>query len=480
MSDGNSDARERFTGARVAFWDLVARENRSPRPAARYYYRRLAQTYRFLCSPGLRVLEVGCGKGDLLAALEPAHGVGVDSSSEMIRAARKRHPNLTFVQADAGDMSVTGPFDVAILSDVLGEVWDVQRVLERVSAVLHPRSRVIINCFSRLWEVPLRMAGRAGLCNVQLQQNWLTLEDLQNLLYLAGLEVVKTWQEVLCPVGIPLLAGLCNRFLAKLPFFRALALTHFIVARPQPGTADGSDDLSVSVVIPARNEAGSIPRVFQEMPRFGSDIELVFVEGHSKDDTFEAIERSVAANPHWSCQVHRQPGVGKGDAVRMGFRHAKGEVLMILDADLTVAPEDLPRFYEALVSGKGDFINGVRLVYPMEVEAMRFVNMVGNKFFSLAFSWLLGQPIKDTLCGTKVLRRSDYDRIAANRGHFGKLDPFGDFDLIFGAAKQGMKIADMPIRYRRRTYGVPNIQRWKHGWLLLRMAWLAARKIKFV
>ena len=236
----------------------------------------------------------------------------------------------------------------------------------------------------------------------------------------------------------------------------------------------------VSIIVPARNEAGNIKAIFDRVPKMGRDTELVFVEGHSQDDTYAAIEKEIAAHPSTPSLLLRQTGIGKADAVRLGFERASGEVLMILDADLTVPPEDLPRFYEALVSGKGEFINGVRLVYPMEAQAMRSLNFLGNKFFSMAFSWLLGQPIKDTLCGTKVLWKNDYEQIAANRSYFGDFDPFGDFDLIFGAAKQNLKIVDLPIRYRERTYGTTNISRWKHGLLLMRMVAFAARRIKFV
>ncbi len=211
----------------------------------------------------------------------------------------------------------------------------------------------------------------------------------------------------------------------------------------------------------------------------GEFTELIFVEGHSRDDTAQVIQAEIARHPEWKCQFLQQTGVGKGDAVRQGFEVACGDILMILDADLTVPPETLPRFYNALVSAKGDFINGVRLVYPMEKEAMRFFNFLGNKFFSLAFSWLIGQPIKDTLCGTKVLWKVDYDVVAANRAYFGNFDPFGDFDLLFGAARFSLKITDMPVRYAERTYGTTNIQRWKHGALLLRMVLFASRLIKF-
>ena len=207
---------------------------------------------------------------------------------------------------------------------------------------------------------------------------------------------------------------------------------------------------------------------------------MIIVEGCSTDNTYDAIEREIGKHPEWDACLMKQPGKGKVDAVRVGFERAKGDILMILDADLTVPPEDLPRFYDALVAGKGDFINGVRLVYPMEGEAMRFFNLLGNKFFSLVFSWLLGQPIKDTLCGTKVLYRTDYEKICANRRYFGDFDPFGDYDLIFGAAKLDLKIVDMPIRYRDRTYGDTNIQRWRHGMILLKMVAFAARRIKFI
>ena len=236
----------------------------------------------------------------------------------------------------------------------------------------------------------------------------------------------------------------------------------------------------VSVIVAARNEEGNIPQIFERTPDLGGGIEFVFVEGGSRDDTFEAIRRELEKRPEISGKLFKQPGKGKGDAVRLGFSEASGDILLILDADLSVAPEDLPRFVEALQSGRGEFINGVRLVYPMEERAMRFFNLLGNKFFSLAFSWLLGQSIKDTLCGTKVLWREDYERIAANRSYFGEFDPFGDYDLIFGAARLNLKIVDIPIRYRERTYGAPNISRWRDGQLLLRMVLFAARRLKFV
>ncbi len=467
-----------YQQTRMAQWDRVARMRDAWRGWGGSYHRRLAEIYRFLVSPGQNVLEIGCGLGDLLAAVQPAQGVGVDFSSEMIQRASARHPTLEFKHADAHDLSfIKRTFDVIILSDFANDAWDVQRVFEQIRPLCTPRTRIILNVYSNLWQTVLTLAQRIRLAAPMLEQNWLTTSDLRGMLNLAGFEPIRDWREILFPLPIPLLAPFCNRFLVYLPFFRSLALANFVIARLLPAPTDES---KVSVVVPARNESGNIRSIFERTPQMGRATELIFVEGHSKDDTFAAIEREIASHPATRSLLLRQSGIGKADAVRAGFDAATGDVLMILDADLTVPPEDLPRFYEALRSGKGEFINGVRLVYPMQKDAMRGLNFLGNKFFSWAFTSLLGQPIKDTLCGTKVLWKKDYERIAANRAYFGDFDPFGDFDLIFGAAKMNLKIVDLPIRYRERTYGSTNISRWKHGMLLMRMVWYAARRIKFV
>jgi SAM-dependent methyltransferase len=477
---GSDQAFAEYQAERIEHWDTVAEQTETRTGWGGYYHHRLEHMYRFLVAPGQRVLEIGCGRGDLLAALEPSIGVGVDFSRGMLRGAAVRHPDLSFVQADAHGLPTAGKFDVIILSDLVNDLWDVQTVFEEVARLSGPQTRVLLNVYSRLWEVPLELSRRLGLSKPTLHENWLTADDVRNLLSLAGLETIRCWPEVLLPLPIPLLAGLCNRLLVRFWPFNELGLTNFVAARRAIGPTRPDVQPRVSVVVPARNEAGNISHILDRVPEMGGGTELIFVEGHSRDDTYAAIERGIAGNPQRRCVLLRQTGVGKGDAVRKGFSEATGDVLMILDADLTVPPEVLPRFCIALLEGRGEFINGVRLIYPMEHQAMRFLNLVGNKFFSLAFSWLLGQPVKDTLCGTKVLWRRDYERIAAGRPYFGDFDPFGDFDLLFGAARQNLKIVDLPIRYRERTYGTTNIQRWKHGWLLLRMTWFAFWRLKAV
>ena len=469
-----------FTARHVAHWDGIARKRRDSSPFGREYFRRLCAIYRQLISSDLRVLEVGSGSGDLLAALQPSAGMGVDFSPEMVALAREQHPHLEFLLADAHQLDrVEGPFDAIVLSDLLNDIWDVQAALGQLQRLCTNATRIVLNVYSHVWEAPLRVAAACGLARPKLQQNWLTREDISNLLALSGFEVINHREEILFPAPVPGLRALANEYVVKLWPFRYFALTHVIVARPTPRAANVAPP-TVSVVVPARNEAGNIERIVREVPEMGGGTEIVFVEGHSTDATLESIERAIQSNPHRKLSLHRQAGTGKGDAVRLGFETAGGDILMVLDADLTVDPATLPRFYEAIRAGHGEFINGVRLVYPMEKEAMRPLNFLGNKFFSLAFSWLLGQPIKDTLCGTKVLWRDDYARIVRNRHYFGEFDPFGDFDLLFGAAKLSLKIVELPVRYGARSYGTTNIQRWRHGWMLLKMVVFAARRIKFV
>ena len=476
-----SAAFEDYTQKRISHWNSVAEKAPSPFYLGGVYARRLSQIFRFLIPPDQRVLELGCGTGRLLASLQPATGIGVDFSPVMIHQARQQHPHLKFVQGDAHKLDLgKTEFDYIILSDLLNDVWDIQGLLQQLHPYTHTGTRIIINHFSHLWQLPLNLAQKLNLANPNLQQNWITKEDVSNLLSLAGFQAIRQWEEFLLPLPIPLLQSLCNKVLVKLWPFKYLGLANFTIARPSPVKSPSQPSPRVSIIIPARNEEGNIHAIFARVPEMGASTELVFVEGHSSDNTWEAITRHIKENPERPSIQIKQQGVGKGDAVRQGIRHATGDLIMILDADLTVSPEDLPLFYRAITSNQGEFINGSRLVYPMERQAMRFLNMVGNKVFSLLLSWLIGQQIKDTLCGTKVFWKHDYDTVAANRSYFGEFDPFGDFDLIFGFTKINRKIIDIPIRYKERTYGDTNIQRWRHGLLLARMSMVAVNKLKFV
>ncbi|HEY0551296.1 MAG TPA: glycosyltransferase, partial [Verrucomicrobiae bacterium] len=378
--------------------------------------------------------------------------------------------------ADAAEFETHEKFDYIVMSDLVNDVPDVQRVFERARRNATPETRLVLSFFNSLWRPVLSVAQKFGLKAPTLPQNWLSLDDVRNLLHLAGWEVIKYDVRMLWPVRTPLIERFLNRWVA--PVLKHFCLTCFVVARPLP-QVEPDKHYRCTVVIPARNEAGNIEDAVKRVPEMGRGTEIIFIEGGSKDNTWEEIQRVAKAYPNRDIKMMKQQSKGKGGAVREAFATATGDILFILDADLTMPPEELPKFYEAARSGTADFINGVRLVYPMEDEAMQFLNMIANKCFGITFSWLLGQSIKDTLCGTKVLFRSQYELIARNRSYFGDFDPFGDFDLLFGAAKLNLRIIDLPIRYRARTYGETNISRWKHGWLLLRMTVFAAKRLKF-
>ena len=386
-------------------------------------------------------------------------------------------------------------YEYVTASDILGYIDDVQSFLLEASKYLTDDGRIVITQYNALWEPVLRLASRLKLRTTVPEQNWLSVLDLKNFAYLAGFEVVKSGTKMICPAYIPLVSFLLNRYLANVWPFNHLGLFHYMVARkPEPKASaikagnTKNKGPSISIIVPARNEAGTIEKIATELPELGSFTEIIFIEGNSTDNTYEEIQRVVnskqgsdngvvTSGKIFKCA--KQNGRGKGDAVRKGFEMATGDILAIYDADMTVPANEMEKFYNAIVENKGDFINGSRLVYPMQKESMRVLNFFGNKFFSLAFSWILGQPLKDTLCGTKVLWRKDYEKVKKGRAFFGDFDPFGDFDLLFGAAKLNLKIIDLPIHYGERVYGATNISRWKHGWLLLKMTVFAARKMKF-
>src|SRR5882757_3570420 len=438
---------------------------------------------RFLIPPGKRVLELGCGRGDLLASLKPSYGVGIDFGAETIAKANVRYPGLYFVLGDVEDpdtlAAIEGPFDYIVIADTIGMFEDIDGTLRMIHQVCAPSTRIIISYYSHLWEPVLKAAEALNLRRKQPRINYIATTDFLNLMDLADFEVISTEQRQLLPQRWLGLGPLINRFIAPLPGIRKLCLRTYLVGRPVRQFPDRK--YSASIVIPCRNERGNIENAILRMPRFGSHQEIIFVEGNSSDGTFEECERvRDAYKESWDIKVLKQDGRGKGDAVRKGFAAATGDVLMILDADLTMPPEALPKYHSLIETGKAEFVNGTRLVYPMENEAMRPLNLIANRCFAYLFSYLVNTRLTDTLCGTKVLLRRDYEALARERDYFGNFDPFGDFDLIFGAAKQHLKIIETPIHYKARTYGSTQISRFHDGLLLLRMVMFAFRKLKAV
>lgn len=465
------------------YFDKLAPGRKKPRGVNDYYWGEITAYCDYFSQEDISVLEIGCGAGELLNGIRAKRKVGIDFSPAMIAAAKEKYPAVEFHVMEAENIQLQEKFDLIIVSNLIGYLDDVQEVFRQLHKVCHSQTKIIVTYYNYLWEPVLKFSETVGLKTPTPIQNWLSLTDINNLLFLAGFDVYRNTKRMIFPFKVPLLKDVLNRYLAKLPFFRFFSINIYTFARPMPTLApvEYADKYSVSVVIPARNESGNIENAILRLPKLGKHTEIIFVEGNSTDDTWDKIQEIAKkySTTH-DIKITQQSGKGKADAVRKGFSIATSDILMILDADLTVPPEDLPKFYDAIASGKGDFINGSRMVYPMDKDAMRFLNLLGNKFFSNAFTWLLEQEFKDTLCGTKVIFREDYYRLQKNQSYFGDFDPFGDYDLIFGSHKLNHKIVEIPIRYRERTYGTTNISRFKHGLILLRMCIFAARKIKFI
>jgi SAM-dependent methyltransferase len=464
---------------KIRFFDSIAAQREQYRERGAYYHIELEKYLRFLIPHNSSVIEIGCGIGKTLAALNPSRGLGIDISPKMVEIAREKFPHLQFEVSDVESLHIEEKFDYVLMDGTIGNVDDIQLAFKELRKICKPETRLIIVYYNYLWEPALKLAESLGLRMKHLLQHWLSLDDIANLLYLNDFEVVKKGYHCLMPVNIPLISTFLNRIMRNMPLFWKLSLNEVIVARPME-KRKSPEEVSCSVIVPCRNERGNIEQAVLRTPDMGKHTEIIYVEGNSQDGTLEECNRVRDKYPEKEITVLVQDGKGKGDAVRKGFAHAKNDVFMILDADLTVPPEDLPKFFEAIASGKGEFINGSRLVYQMEKEAMRFLNLLGNKFFSKAFTYLLEQRIRDTLCGTKVLWKEDYDKIQSGRDYFGNFDPFGDFDLLFGASKLNLKIVEIPIRYRERTYGRTQISRFRHGILLIKMTIFAMKKIKFI
>ncbi len=463
----------------IEHFDSVANSREKRRKFSAYYHKQLERYLQYLIPSNSSVIEIGCGTGDLLAALNPIRGVGIDISSKMIGIARKKFPHLQFETGDFENLELEEKFNYIVVVETIGHVSDIQSALKELHKICKPETRVIIVYYNYLWEPVLKFAEIVGLKTKQPLQHWLPIDDIANLLDLNNFEIIKKGYRFLLPVYIPLVSTILNRFLANMPFFWKLSLNEILVARPR-SERKSQEEVTCSVIVPCRNERGNIEQAVLQTPDMGKKMEIIFVEGHSQDGTLKECERIKRKYPQKDITVLVQDGKGKYDAVKKGFAHAKNNVLMILDADLTVPPSDLPKFFDVIVSGKGEFINGTRLVYQMEGQAMRSLNLLGNKFFSMAFTYILEQRIRDTLCGTKVLWKEDYLKIAEGRKYFGDFDPFGDFDLLFGASKLNMKIVEIPIKYRNRTYGTTQISRFRHGLILLKMVFFALGKIKFL
>jgi hypothetical protein len=440
--------------------------------ANKYFYGRIQRLLQFIVEPGKRVLELRCETGDFLASTKPAFGVGVEISDAMVACAQAEHPELSFMKSDPEELELNEAFDYIVFDHIFDTV-DILRAFERVRAHSHAETTLVIINYNHFWQPILELATKLGLRSRFVEPNWVSENDVRGFLRLAGFRPVRKHRLLLFPKYIPVLSSFINDFLARLPGLGRLCLMQVMVARPIVSPVHESE-VTVSVVVPCRNEAGNVQSAVERIPDMGARTEIIFCDDKSTDGTADEVRRMQKHYPEKEIRLVDGPGICKAENVWTGFRAARGDVLMILDADLTVMPEELPVFFRALVQKHGGFINGSRLVYPMQQTAMKFANIIGNKFFSVVFSFLLDQRIKDTLCGTKVMWRKDWLRLEPYIGSWGIQDLWGDYELLFGASKLHLDIVEVPVHYQERIHGVTKMTRvFSNGWRMLRICWYA-------
>lgn len=387
--------------------------------------------------------------------------------------AKSTAKTLEDIPAHAADQS--GQRTAVLLNGNLNYDLDIEGTLTRLKGRLNRLSRVVVVLYNPYFRGLFRLATALGFRTGPLPTTFVERESLKALAALSGYEIVQIKPVGYVPFSALGLGTLINRLMPTIPLLRWLGAAAVVVLRP----IASSPPPSLTIVIPCRNERGNIEPALQRLPALPAPVEVIFVEGHSSDGTWEEVQRVVAEyGSRMKVSAYRQTGKGKSDAVRLGFSKATHELITILDADLTMPPEMLPRFYNAYCGGLADFINGTRLIYPMEGEAMRFLNRLGNVFFAKSLSFVLDAHLTDSLCGTKLLRRDDYERMIRWRGDFGDVDPFGDFELLFPAAILGLGLIDVPVYYRARQYGSTNIHRFRHGLMLLRMTLIGLFGVK--
>ncbi len=433
------------------------------------------------------ILELGCGNGHLLSSLKPNYGLGIDFSRKLIKEAKEKYSELNFIEADIEKLSVNLnskiKLDFVIICDTVGYLEDITETLNNLHNFFNEDTRLIVSYYSPLWAPLLNLATLFKLKMSNINSTLLGTSDIFNFLESSKFQTVRIDRKILIPFGLFGLERLINRYIAALPIFSSFCLRHYNISRSLK-VIDKTKKKSASVIIPCKNERGNISNAIQRLPKFTDKIEVIFVEGNSSDGTWEEIQKVIKVNKKECNKIiikaFKQPTEGKADAVFYAFDKASNDILIILDGDLTVAPETLKKFWEKISTGEAEYINGSRLIYPMDNNAMRFLNYIANKLFSILFTWLLGQRFTDTLCGTKVMSKKNYLRAKKKNKDLGNFDPFGDFFLIFGASRLCLKINEVPIRYRARVYGETQISRFTHGVLLIRMLIFAFLKIKAI
>ena len=442
-------------------FDVMAKDGDIYRRNNWEYHDRIRRFYQQIIPRGSRVLEIGCARGDLIASVEPSYGLGIDISGNMVEEAKRKYPDLDFRQGEIEALPPRTDFDYIILSNLVDYIEDLYLFFYRLKDWTNDNTKIVITNFNPLWAPVVRMQAKLWLRVPEAQRNFVTLLDICNILDVLGYDVSESGYRLISPLYIPLVSFFLNKLVPRLYAINNLSSTQYVVCRRKQA-ASKRDALSCTVVVPCHNEEGNVEECVKRIPTVGRATEIIIVDDGSTDKTYDIAQRLSREDPRVR-MIRFDKNRGKANAVKAGFDNATGDVLVILDADMAVMPEEIPKFFNTIADGRAEFVNGTRMVYPIEKEAMKFANYIGNKIFGIVLSVIVGQRNTDTLCGTKGLLKRHWQHIDM-KGH-----GWGDFDLLYGAARLKLKMVEMPVRYKKRMSGRSKMKALRHGLGMLKI-----------
>lgn len=433
----------------------------------RYYYTQIQRLLKFLIPPGKSILYFGCYREDVIYSLDASSSVVIN---EEVDERISKNKSVEFVHCKYHLYNPQQEYDYIILDTVIGKTENINLLLRNISSACSSHTRIIIHQENYLWRPLLNFAASFGLKKQEKTQNWLSIKDVETYLETAGFESTRVYKKNIFPLKAGFLGPILNHFFSTIPVLDFLKLDQFIVGRFNKPFTQLKSSSSLSICLTVKDEEHNIEPIVSSLPVLCENQEILFVEGNSTDNTAKEIERMKMLFPHKNIRLIKQPGKGQGDAIHTGFKEAKGEIIILYEGDGTSEPYDIQYFYEAIEAGRFEFIEGSRFVYPLSHKCMPLANKIGNVVFAKWFSFFLNQRTTDVLSGIKAIRKKDYEKIYNTWGFLGIPDPFGDFELLFGSARYGLKIGEIPIRYKPRVFGESKTSVFKHGWYLLKMA----------
>ncbi len=358
-------------------------------------------------------------------------------------------------------------YKTIILTDLFEVSTDILELLSMVNKLLGKDGIIVICSINQKWNRILNLFERLNLKDGNQKRLFINSTIVLNIAKVTGLEFVTQRNKQIFPFRMLGLGSLINNILEILFFPFSFGIRIYSILNQQEKFNE-EKKYSKSIIIPAKNEEKNLKPLLNQIPELEEDHEIILAIGDSEDKTYE-VAKEIKEARCWPFEVKviKQTGKGKANAVWEAVEEASKEVIIILDADISVNPETIVQFNSVIDTGKASFVNGTRLIYGMESGAMRIVNNLGNRIFQYIVSIIIGQKITDSLCGTKVFFRKDFNKIKLWKELVQMKDPFGDFDMIFTAGYFGLKILEIPVRYQARVYGVTQIKRFRDGYKLI-------------